>query len=125
MNIVCITGRTTADIDLRYTPSEMAVAKFTLAVDRRGKEKETDFIRCTAFGKTAEIIGQYVNKGTMIGVSGRIQTGSYENREGKKVFTFDVIVDSFDFLSSKSKEEKKSDFGQAMSVEEFEKDIPW
>lgn len=125
MNIVCITGRTTADIDLKYTPSGTAVAKFTLAVQRQGKDKDSDFISCTAFGKTAEVLAEYVNKGNRIEVSGRIQTGTYEDKQGNKRKSFDVIVDRFGFLESKAKE--KSDFGQAQSVDDFDKlfdDLP-
>lgn len=136
MNQIQLIGRTTSEIELRYTPNGAAVARFTLAVDRRGKEKETDFINCIAWQKAAELISEYVHKGDKLGVAGRVQTGSYEDRQGVKRSTFDVVVENFDFLANKVKESKndyvkpkndhiESDFGQAVSIEEFEKDIPW
>lgn len=103
MNSVSIIGRLTRDPVVRYTQGQdsMAIANFTVAVRRRGKTDEADFISCTAFGKTGENIGKYFQQGHLIGLSGHIQTGSYTNREGQKVYTTDVIVDSFDFLMPK------------------------
>src|SRR5699024_4367682 len=87
MNNVSLLGRLTKDVELRYSQSGTAVANFTLAVNRQFKnqngEREADFIRTLAFGKTAEVIAQYVKKGQQLAVEGRIQTGSYENNEGK------------------------------------------
>ena len=99
MNTVTLMGRLTKDPDTRYTAGEkaMAVSRFALAVDRRTKDKETDFINCVAFGKIAETIEKYVSKGMKILLQGRIQTGSYTNREGKKVYTTDVVVTDFEF----------------------------
>ena len=106
MNVVVLTGRLTKDPNVRSTGEGKPVADFTLAVDRRGKRVEgqqnADFIRCVTFGKTAEVVEKYVGKGRLIGVRGRIQTGSYTNREGAKVYTTDVIVDDLEFLGSKS-----------------------
>lgn len=108
-------GRLTADPEVRYTESATptAVAKFTLAVDRdykREGEPEADFIRCTAFGKTAEVIEKHLTKGVKIGVSGRIQTGSYDDREtGKKVFTTDIIVSNLTFCEKKGISEQTTD----------------
>lgn len=100
MNKCIIIGRLTKDIDVRSSQSGTSVAKFTFAVDRRTKEKETDFINCTAFGKTAEVLQKYVKKGHRIGIVGHIQTGSYE-KDGHKVYTTDVIVDEIEFLEKK------------------------
>lgn len=95
------TGRITRDLELRYTGSGIAVLNFNIAVERPFKnqqgERETDFINIVAFRKTAENISQYFNKGDGIGIVGRIQTGSYTNNEGQKVYTTDVVADSFDF----------------------------
>lgn len=110
MNSVCLVGRLTRDPELRYTTSGMAVVRFTLAVDRRmSKEKRmeaeaknqptADFISCTAWGKTAETISNYVQKGHRLGVEGRIQTGSYE-KDGQRFYTTDVIVNNMEFLES-------------------------
>ena len=100
-------GRLTADPDVRYSQGDnpTAVAKYTLAVDRRFKrdgEPTADFIRCTVFGKPAEFTEKYFRKGTKICISGRIQTGSYTNRDGQKIYTTDVIVEEQDFAESKS-----------------------
>lgn len=98
-------GRTTKDIELRYTTgaSQMAVARFTLAVNRRKRQdgtQEADFISCIAWGKTAEIMEKYVHKGDQIGIVGRIQTGSYD-KDGHKVYTTDVVVEELEFLEKK------------------------
>ena len=100
-------GRLTADPEVRYSQGEnpTAVAKYTLAVDRRFKrdgEPTADFIRCVVFGKPAEFTEKYFRKGTKICISGRIQTGSYTNRDGQKIYTTDVIVEEQDFAESKS-----------------------
>ena len=100
MNKVILMGRLTRDAEVKYS-NEMAIAKFTLAVDRRGKDKETDFISCVAFGKTGEFVEKYINKGTKIALEGRWQTGSYTNKEGQKVYTNDCIVEQIEFAESK------------------------
>lgn len=104
MNRVCLCGRLTKDPDVRYTQGAepMAIARYTLAVDRRTKEKETDFISCVAFGKSAEFAEKYLHKGIKILVEGRIQTGSYTNKDGKKIYTTDVVVESTEFAESKN-----------------------
>lgn len=109
MNCVLLIGRTTRDIELRYTQNQTAVARFTLAVDRHDKDKNSDFISCIAFGKTAEAMNRYVSKGNKIAVSGRIQTGSYTNKDGQKVYTTDVIADRVEFIESKPKAESKNE----------------
>ena len=102
MNKVQLIGRLTKDIEIRVTrDTQLSIGRFTLAVNRRKKDDGTDFINCTVFGKTAEIMEKYVKKGHQIAVSGRIQTGSYE-KDGKKVYTTDVIVEEFDFLEKKA-----------------------
>lgn len=111
MNNVFLFGRLVRDPELRYTNSGTAFGRFTVAVDRGlSKDKKAeqeakgqptaDFISCTAWGKTAEIIAQYFSKGNRIIVNGRIQTGSYEKDDGKKVYTTDVVVDKFFFVES-------------------------
>lgn len=114
MNNVSLMGRLVRDPEVRYTANnQMAVARFTVAVDRRlSKEKRAeavnnnqptaDFISCTAFGRQGETIGQYFTKGNRIAISGHIQTGSYTNQQGQKVYTTDVIVDQFDFVETSS-----------------------
>lgn len=98
MNKTMLLGRITKDIELRFGKDGMAIAKFSVAVNRM-KKGETDFINCIAFGKTAETIANYIKKGSQIGIEGHIQTGSYTNKDGHKVYTTDVIVDRFDFVS--------------------------
>lgn len=101
MNNVQLVGRLTKDPDTRTTASGMAVARFTVAVDRipdKSGEKKADFPTVIAFGKTAEIVSRFWRKGKPIGVTGRIQTGSYEDRDGKKVYTTDVIADRVEFV---------------------------
>lgn len=101
MNNVVLIGRLTRDVELRYTTSQMAVATFTLAIDRpvkAGKEKEADFPRVTTFGKTAENCEKYLAKGRMVAVQGSLQTGSYEDKDGKRVYTTDVIANRVEFL---------------------------
>lgn len=102
MNSVNLIGRITKDPEIRYTSGStpIAVCSFTLAVDRRNKNKETDWIRCIAFGKTAELMDKYISKGRQMGITGRIQTGSYEDKEGRTVYTTDVVVDRMYFIGS-------------------------
>ena len=99
MNKVILMGRLTKDPDIRYSNDNKAVAKYTLAVD--GYKDETDFLNCVAFGKSAEFAEKYLHKGIKILVVGRIQTGSYE-KEGRKFYTTDIVVESQAFCESKS-----------------------
>lgn len=107
MNKVVLAGRLTADPEVRYTEAaeRMCIARYRLAVDRRvarnNGEQTADFINCVAFGKRAEFAEKYLRKGIKIMVSGRIQTGSYTNNEGQKVYTTDVIVEEHEFCESK------------------------
>lgn len=128
MNNVVLMGRLTKDVEIRYNQSQMAIGRFTVAVNRRlTKEKRqeaeannqatADFINCVAFGKTAEIIGQYFHKGNRIAVIGHIQTGSYENQQGQKIYTTDVIVDQFDFVESANHSSTNKDFDNGLNAE--------
>ena len=135
MNKVIIIGRFTRDPEIKYTTGEnaTATARFSLAVNRRFKNKEgnydADFINCVAFGKTAEFIEKYFTKGMAIGITGRIQTGSYTNKEGQKVYTTDVVVEETEFVESKNKgtddnvpnnnANSNSDFGETISDDEM------
>lgn len=106
MNKVILMGRLTRDPEVRYSAgSNLAVARYTLAVDRRFKrdgEPTADFIGCVAFGKSAEFAEKYFRQGLRIVVTGRIQTGSYTNKEGQKVYTTDVVVEDQEFAESKA-----------------------
>ena len=108
MNKVVLMGRLVRDPEVRYTGDEntTAVAHYTLAVNRRFKrqdeEQTADFIRCVCFGKSAEFAENYLKQGTKIVVSGRIQTGSYTNKDGQKVYTTDVVIEEQEFAESKS-----------------------
>lgn len=108
MNNVQLIGRLTKDVDLRYingAQGQTAVARFTVAVDRPPKQdgtKEADFISCQAWGRKAEVIQQYFQKGSKIGLIGKIRTGSYQNQQGATVYTTDVEVTDIDFLDPKS-----------------------
>lgn len=98
-------GRLGKDPDIRYTQGDqpMAVARYTLCVDRRGKgeEKKADFISCVAFGKSAEFAERYLHKGSKIAVEGRIQTGNYKDKDGRTVYTTDVVIESQEFAESR------------------------
>ena len=109
MNNVVLIGRLTKDPELQYIPgTETAVAKFTLAVDRpQSKEKAADFIRIVTFGKTAELCEKYLAKGRQVGISGRIQTGSYKDKDGNTVYTTDVYANRVEFLGGGEKSETK------------------
>ena len=108
MNKVILMGRLTRDPEVRYSQGEnaMAIARYTLAVDRRfnrnNDEQTADFINCVAFGRSGEFAEKYFHKGTKIAVTGRIQTGSYTNKDGVKVYTTDVVVEDQEFAESKS-----------------------
>lgn len=99
MNKVVLLGRAIKDIEVTQTQGGTSIAKFCLAVNRPFKKDETDFINCIAFGKTAEVLAQYIKKGNQLAIHGRIQTGSYDAKDGTKRYTTDVIVEGFDFVS--------------------------
>ena len=107
MNKVILMGRLTRDPEVRYSQGEntMAIARYTLAVDRRfqkNSEQSADFISCVAFGRSAEFAEKYLKQGTKICITGRIQTGSYTNKDGVKVYTTDVVVEDQEFAESKN-----------------------
>lgn len=101
MNRIDLMGRLTKDPDVRATNEGTKIARFSLAVPRRFKRDEADFINCVAFGKTADFIEKYLKKGTKIVLGGRLQTGSYTKQDGTKVYTTDVIVEEVEFAESK------------------------
>lgn len=119
MNKVILMGRLTRDPDVRYSSGEnaMAIARYTLAVDRRfkrnGDDQAADFIGCVAFGKQGEFAEKYFRKGTKVAITGRIQTGSYTNKEGQKVYTTDVVVEEQEFAESKNAAAGSSEFTPA------------
>lgn len=128
MNIVILMGRLTKDVDVKQSSTGKAYTQFSLAVDRpvaKGQDKQTDFINCKAFGKTAELLGKYFSKGNRVGVEGSLQVGSYVNKDGKTVYTTDVLVNRIHFIES-----RKSGDNQGFSSEDFgttvmDEDIPF
>ena len=120
MNKVILMGRLTRDPEVRYSQGEnaTAVGRYTLAVDRRIKregEQSADFINCVAFGKLAEIAEQYLRQGTKVVITGRIQTGSYTNKDGVKIYTTDVVVEDQEFAESKASKSNTSNSGSSPS----------
>lgn len=136
MNSVNLIGRLSNSPEIRHTTNNQVVCRFTLAVTRRFKNQagdyEADFINCVAFGKTAELIGNYVEKGQQLAVEGRIQTGSYTAQDGSKRYTFDVVIENITFINSKRKNEPQAenqtqssekedifaDFGENVAIED-------
>lgn len=113
MNKVIVMGRLTKDPDVRYSQGNepIAVARYSLAVNRRFKkqgEQEADFINCVAFGKAAEFVEKFLKKGMQISIVGRIQTGSYSDKDGKKIYTTDVVVEEHYFTESKKNSQTSS-----------------
>lgn len=126
MNSVQLIGRLTKNPEVRYTNGNnpMAVTTFTLAVDRKTKEKQADFIRITVFGRQAENCERYIQKGSKVAVEGRIQTGKYEDKDGKTVYTTDVIANHVEFLDSRQTEsyDREAPMEQFAQVNE---DVPF
>lgn len=121
-NRVFLCGRATKEAEIRG--DETKVARYTLAVDRKyskNEEKQTDFLNCVCFGKTAEFAEKYVKKGTKLIVIGRIQTGSYTNKDGQKINTTDIVVEEHEFCESKSSEPKETGDGDFMDISEASK----
>lgn len=108
MNKTMLIGRLTNDPTVTMA-QDMKIARFTLAVDRMGKDKGADFIGCATFGKTAEVVENYCHKGNKIAICGRIQTGSYTNKDGQKVYTTDVVVENLEFCENKRTDAQKTD----------------
>ncbi len=136
MNSVQLIGRLTRDPEIRYTDGGSTIARFSIAVDRRIKQEggETaDFINCVAFGKTAEFIEKYFGKGKKMALNGRIQTGSYTNKDGTKVFTTDVVAENVEFVESKGGNEsfnsgtssKPTDDGFMNIPDDIDEDLPF
>ena len=119
MNKVILMGRLTRDPEVRYSQGEQstAIARYTLAVDRRfrrdGDTQTADFINCVAFGRQGEFAEKYLRKGIKIAITGRIQTGSYTNKDGQKVYTTDVVVEEQEFAESKAASENNGGFAPA------------
>jgi single-strand DNA-binding protein len=108
MNKVILMGRLTSDPEIRYTQNKLAIARYTLAVDRKGHTENTaDFIRCVAFDHAAEFAEKYFKQGTKIIITGRIQTGSYTNKDGQKVYITEVVTEEQEFAESKSANKPK------------------
>ena len=122
MNKVILMGRLTRDAEIRYSQGEssIAIARFSLAVDRRfrrdNEEQTADFINCVAFGRTAEFLERFGRKGTKFVLEGRIQTGSYTNKDGQRVYTTDVVAENVEFAESKNNSSTGNDFGGAPSA---------
>ena len=112
INNVVLVGRMTRDAELRYTPSNVAVATFSLAVNRTFKdangERETDFINCVIWRQQAENLANWAKKGALIGITGRIQTRNYENQQGQRVYVTEVVADNFQMLESRAAREGHS-----------------
>ena len=107
MNNVTLIGRLTRDPETRYTAdTQMAVTRFSIAINRPGKDKGADYPNITVFGKTAENCEKYLKKGRMVAIQGRIQTGSYEKSDGTKVYTTDVVADRVEFLGEQTTQTK-------------------
>ena len=117
MNSICLVGRLTKNVELRYTPSNVAVATFTLAVNRTFKnengEREADFINCVMWRQQAENLASWAKKGALIGITGRIQTRSYDNQQGQRVYVTEVVAETFQLLESKGQQGNQGQQRQA------------
>lgn len=120
INNVVLVGRLTKDPDLRYTANGTGVATFTLAVNRnftnQDGNREADFINCVIWRKSAETLANYAHKGTLLGVTGRVQTRNYDNQQGQRVYVTEVVADSFQLLESRSNNEKRHDDKQQQNT---------
>ena len=109
INNVTLVGRLTKDVELKYTPANQAVAQFTLAVNRTFKnangERESDFINCVIWRKSAENFANFVKKGALVGITGRIQTRNYENAQGQRVYITEVVAENFQMLESRNQQQ--------------------
>jgi single-strand DNA-binding protein len=123
-------GRITKDPEVRYSQgdNQLCIARYTLAVDRRGKqqgEQNADFVQIVAFGKSGEFAEKFLQKGTKLVVTGRIQTGSYTNKDGVKVYTTEVVAEDQEFAESKSSSEPKEEDGFMNIPSDLENDLPF
>lgn len=120
INRVVLVGRLTKDPELKYTPSGVPMARFTIAVNRfkkEGEEQQADFIGCIAWRKQAENLSNFMKKGNLIGLEGKIQTGSFEGQDGKRVYTTDVVADSIQFLEKNNAQQ--SGQGQSQTNQQY------
>lgn len=127
MNSVILIGRLVRDPEIKYTPSNLAIATFTLAINRVtkvGEEKKADFPRVTVFGKSAENCEKSLVKGRLVGIQGRLQTGSYE-KDGKKVYTTDVVADRVQFLEWGDKKDAAKEGGTYATIEDDDGELPF
>jgi len=126
LNSVCLVGRLTKDLELRYTPNNQAVATFSLAVNRNFKsqngEREADFINCVIWRQQAENLANWAKKGALIGITGRIQTRSYENQQGQRVYVTEVVADSFQLLESRK--DREAGQSQEYNQPDFSRQTP-
>lgn len=126
MNNVALIGRLTRDPELKYSQSGKAYCRFTVAVNREFNKDEADFINCLAFNKTAETIAEWLGKGRRIALQGRIQTGSYENKNGDTVYTVEVVADRFEFIdNSKTQESKNQSYSNNDDILDDNDDFPF
>lgn len=124
INQVILLGRICNDIELKQTQNNKSYTRFSLAVNRKGKDKSTDFISCLAWENTAKFIQKYMKKGSQICISGRLQTGKYEDKDAKMVYTTDVIVEEVDFADSKS-EAKKEETTTTQPITDDTSELPF
>lgn len=121
MNVIVLSGTLVKDVEIRHTKSDLAIGNFTIAVRRDTKNKDgnydTDFVNCVAYGKTAETINSYFKKGSRILLEGKIQTGSYENSKGEKVYTTNVAVSNINFVDKAEK--SNSEIVRDVATENF------
>ena len=126
LNSVCLVGRMTKDAELRYTPSNKAVATFSLAVNRNFKnqngEREADFINCVIWRQQAENLANWAKKGALIGITGRIQTRNYENQQGQRVYVTEVVADNFQLLESRK--DREAGQSQEYNQPDFSRQTP-
>lgn len=136
MNNVSIIGRLTKDIELRYTPQQTAVAQFSIAInrgkDKNGDDKGADFPRIIVFGRMAENCERYLKKGRLVGIQGRIQTGSYKNKNGDTVYTTEVVANNVEFLgyskdseNGKEKADRQEEIPEGFQALDDEECIPF
>ncbi|HEN0946007.1 TPA: single-stranded DNA-binding protein [Streptococcus agalactiae] len=137
INNIVLVGRMTKDAELRHTPSQVAVATFTLAVNRRFKEqngeRETDFINCVIWRQSAENLANWAKKGTLIGITGHIQTRNYENQQGQRIYVTEVVAENFQLLESRNSQQQtnqsgnssNSHFGNVNKMDISDDDLPF
>lgn len=129
LNNVSLVGRLTKDVELRYTPSNVAVATFTLAVNRTFKnengDREADFINCVMWRQQAENLANWAKKGALIGITGRIQTRSYDNQQGQRVYVTEVVAETFQLLESKGQQQAPDFSRQGAAMDISDDDLPF